>query len=163
MAFHIRVMRASDADAVLRIYDAGIQGGIATFETACPDDETWDRMHLRECRLVAAMGEEVIGFAALSGVSFRHAYRGVAEISIYIDPAWRGKGFGKALLTRLLKEAEIAGFWTLQSTIIAINLPSIRLHIACGFREVGRRERIARDLFGNWQDTILMEFRNGID
>ncbi len=159
MEFRIRAMCDSDGVPAMRIYADGIRGGMATFETVCPSYAAWDQDHLKPCRLVADVDLKVVGWAALAPFSNKRAYRGVAEISIYVDPAYQGKGIGEKLLRALMAEAEANGFWTLQSQIIAVNTASVRLHEKCGFRLVGRRVRIAQDRFGRWQDTVLMEWR----
>lgn len=162
----ISTMRPDDWEAVRAIYAEGIGSGLATFETSVPGWEDWDHNHLPNCRLVAwledgSAGERVAGWAALSPVSRRKAYAGVAEISVYIAGWARGQGVGKALLNGLITEAEQAGIWTLQATIFAENTASLALHRVCGFREVGRRERIAqRD--GVWHDTVIMERRSRV-
>ncbi len=162
----IKVMRPEDWEAVRAIYEEGIGSGLATFETSAPGWEDWDHNHLPGCRLVAWQedGEparRVAGWAALSPVSRRKAYAGVAEISIYIAGWARGQGLGKALLNALITESERAGIWTLQATIFAENTASRLLHRACGFREVGWRERIARR-DGVWRDTVIMERRSRV-
>lgn len=144
---------------VLAIYQAGIAGGDATFETVAPDWEQWDAGHLEAARLVALRGERVAGWAALSPVSARAAYRGVAEVSIYLAPAARGAGIGTRLLAALTVAAEAAGIWTLQATVFPENEATLRLHARAGFRVVGRRERIGR-LDGRWRDTLLLERRS---
>ena len=155
----IRNMRPSDWDAVARIYSEGIATGSATFETACPPWGKWNAAHLETCRLVAEEAGEATGWAALTPISSRCVYEGVAEVSIYIAAHRRGSGVGKALLDALIRASEAAGFWTLQSSIFEGNAASIRLHAACGFRTVGLRERIARDRDGVWRSTVLMERR----
>lgn len=175
----IDVLQADDWPAVQAIYEEGLATGMATFETQSPTWEEWDRGHLANCRLaargIAASGElgrdsvdreesrrdssRLLGWAALSPFSRRAAYHGVAEVSIYVAVAARGQGVGKALLAELIAQSEAAGIWMLQAAIFACNAPSLALHRACGFREVGRRERIAqRD--GIWHDTILLELRS---
>ncbi|HPE16655.1 MAG TPA: N-acetyltransferase family protein [Oscillospiraceae bacterium] len=155
----IRNMRPSDWDDVARIYTEGIQTGSATFETVCPTWEKWNAAHLRPCRLVAEEAGEAAGWAALTPVSSRCVYEGVAEVSIYIAADRRGSGVGRALLGALIDASGKAGFWTLQSSIFEGNTASIRLHRACGFRTVGLRERIARDRDGVWRNIVLMERR----
>ncbi len=125
--FHLDFMRSNDSAQVLDIYRMGIASGQATFETEVPDWETWDASHLKTCRLVARMGDIILGWAALSPISKRTAYRGVAEISIYIHTDYRGKGIGKALLNKLVQCSEDAGFWTLQSSTFSDNTASIEL------------------------------------
>lgn len=149
---------AGDWVAVERIYAAGIASGVATFETAPPTWEAWDSGHLATPRLVARCEGDVVGWAALSPVSPRAAYRGVAEVSVYVAPSCRGRGVGLLLLRELEVGAIAAGLWTLQATIFAANTASLRLHQRAGFRTVGHRERIAARL-GVWHDTVLMERR----
>lgn len=158
-ALTIDVMRADDWPAVAAIYRQGIVTGLATFETETPAWEAWDRSHLAAGRLVARRGNEVLGWAALSPVSGRCVYGGVAEVSIYIGAEHRGQGIGRRLLEALIGASEEAGLWTLQSTMFPENESSRALHRACGFREVGRRERIGQ-LSGVWRDTLLMERRS---
>jgi phosphinothricin acetyltransferase len=150
----------SDYPAVRAIYLEGIATGLATFETDAPSWEKWDADHLKECRLAAKdENGEIVGWAALVPVSGRCVYAGVAEISIYVAEKARGKGVGKALLNELIRESEKAGLWTLQAGIFAENEASIRLHEKCGFRSVGKRERIGQ-LYGVWKDTVLLERRS---
>ena len=159
MHFTIEQMQADDWAAVRSIYEAGLATGQATFETAVTEWEEWDIRHLRACRLVAKIDSQVVGWAALSPVSRRHVYRGVAEVSIYIATPVRGQGLGKALLQALISESEQAGIWTLQAGIFPENIASINLHRACEFREVGYRERIGQ-MNGVWRDVILLERRS---
>ncbi len=157
----IDVMRPDDWEAVRAIYEEGIASGLATFETGAPAWENWNLNHLPVCRLAARSGDRLAGWAALSPVSRRKVYAGVAEVSIYIAGWAHGQGLGRALLKELIAESERAGIWTLQATIFAINTASLRLHRSCGFREVGRRERIAqRD--GIWLDTVVLERRSAV-
>lgn len=155
----IRAMKDSDWPRVAEIYTQGLEGGRSTFNTACPTFEEWDAGHLKDCRLVAEEDGRVVGWAAISPTSARPAYRGVVEVSIYIDAACQGRGLGTALLTALCQESEKAGYWCLYSAIFSINTASVAIHKKCGFREIGYRERIARDKFGVWQNTTLMERR----
>lgn len=147
--------------AVQEIYRAGIASGNATFETEVPEWEQWDAKHLRFARLVILVDGEVKGWAALSPVSTRRVYRGVAENSVYVAPNAQGLGLGRLLLDRLINESEINGVWTLQNSIFPENVASLNLHRSFGFREVGRRERIAQ-LDGVWRDTIFMERRSTV-
>ena len=140
----VEEMRCEDWKAIRSIYLEGIATGNATFETDAPDWEEWGRAHVQTCRLVARDGGRVVGWAALSPVSGRCVYAGVAEVSVYVAAATRGKGVGSALLRALVEESERNGFWTLQAGILPENAASIALHRACGFREVGRRERIGQ-------------------
>ncbi len=155
----VRPMTAADWPAVKAIYEAGIATGNATFETAAPTWEAWDAGHLAGHRLVAVAEERVIGWAALSPVSERCIYAGVAEDGVYVDPgAWRG-GVGHRLLAALVAGAEADGIWTVQAGIFPENRASVRLHHACGFRIVGTRRRIGRHQ-GRWRDTLLLERRS---
>lgn len=162
MELSIRTLKPDDWPAVRAIYLEGIASGISTFEVEAPDWDRWDQGHRQNCRLVAMSPEDrILGWAALYQTSKRSAYCGVAEVSIYISVTARGKGVGRVLLSRLVEAAEQDGIWTLQAGIFAENLASIRLHTACGFRLVGRRERIAK-LNGTWRDTVLMERRSSV-
>ena len=151
-------MTANDWEQVRSIYLEGIRSGNSTFETNAPSWEKWNEGHLPFARLVMRDEETVIGWAALSPVSKRDVYRGVAEVTVYVTESARGKGIGRALLEALIAESEKNGIWTLQASIFPENTASVELHLRCGFREVGRRERIAM-LRGVWRDTILFERR----
>jgi L-amino acid N-acyltransferase YncA len=157
----IDTMKESDWEQVRSIYLDGIATGDATFETDAPPWEKWDAGHLPSCRLVARSGDTVRGWAALSPVSSRCVYGGVAEVSIYIGQDYRGMGLGRALLMALITESEKNGLWMLQAGIFPENRSSIDLHKSCGFREVGRRERIGR-MDGRWRDTVLLERRSSV-
>lgn len=159
MTFTVEKMKYEDWPAVRVIYREGIATGHATFETEAPEWEEWDKNHLRDGRLVAKVGDRVIGWAALSAVSKRRVYSGVAEVSIYVSASTRGLGVGRSLLQALMEESERIGIWTLQAGIFPENMASIALHKACGFREVGSRERIGR-MNGVWRDVLLMERRS---
>lgn len=154
-------MTAEDWPTVQAIYRAGIASGNATFETEVPEWEQWDAKHLLFARLVAVVDGEVKGWAALSPVSTRRVYRGVAENSVYVSADSQGLGLGRLLLDRLINESETNGVWTLQNSIFPENVASLNLHRSFGFREVGRRERIAQ-LNGVWRDTIFMERRSTV-
>ena len=147
--------------AVGQIYAQGIAMRNATFETVVPEWTEWDANHLPVCRFVAAAGDRVLGWAALSAVSRRWVYRGVAEVSVYIAADARRQGVGSALLGALIAGSERNGIWTLQATIHAGNAVSIHLHEKAGFRMVGRRERIGC-LDGRWLDTVLLERRSPV-
>jgi phosphinothricin acetyltransferase len=157
----IESMLPADWPAVRRIYAEGIATGRATFDTEIPEWEIWDAGHLAAPRLVARHDGEVVGWAALGPVSSRPCYRGVAEVSIYVAGGAQGRGAGRMLLEALVTASETAGLWTLHSSIHADNDVSVRLHQRCGFRGVGRRERIARRADG-WADTIIMERRSSV-
>jgi phosphinothricin acetyltransferase len=144
---------------VRAIYEEGLAGGHASFETTAPEWPEWDAAHLRHSRLVARDGEAVLGWAALSPVSPRAVYAGVAEVSVYVLERARGRGIGRRLLEELIVSSEAAGIWTLQASIFPENEASVRLHEACGFRFLGRRERVARH-HGAWRDTVLYERRS---
>jgi L-amino acid N-acyltransferase YncA len=164
-SFTIEPMVAGDWPVVRAIYLEGMATGEATFETQAPSREEWDLAHMAFGRLVVREGGEVIAWAALSRVSQRKAYAGVAEVSVYVAARSRGKGVGRALLERLIQESEQNGIWTLQAAVFPENAATLALHKRCDFREVGRRERISK-LNGNWRDTILLERRSqtvGVD
>jgi len=152
----IRKMEHKDLKAVLNIYKEGIDTGMATFETNVPSEQVWDGRHHATLRFVAEEHNRVIGWIAISPVSTRTAYSGVGEVSVYISNNSKGKGIASKLFRKLIEESENAGFWTLQSSIFAINTSSIQLHIKMGFRVVGTREKIAQ-LHGKWHDTVIME------
>lgn len=152
-------MTPDDWEQVRSIYLEGLREGNSTFETQAPSWEAWDEAHRKSPRLVMRAGDQVLGWAALSPVSKRRVYSGVAEVTIYVTESARGKGIGRALLEALIEESERAGIWTLQASIFPENIASVELHLKCGFREVGKRESIAR-LNGVWRDTILFERRS---
>jgi phosphinothricin acetyltransferase len=154
-------MTADDWPEVRAIYFEGIATGQATFETDAPPWAAWDAAHLAVGRLVARGGGRVLGWAALGPVSKRACYAGVAEASVYVGAAHRRCGVGRALLLRLIEESERAGIWMLQSAAFSENAASLRLQTGCGFRVVGRRERIAR-LNGVWRDTVMTERRSRV-
>ena len=157
--YEIDAMRRDDWEKVRAIYLEGIATGNATFETTAPSWEEWDSAHLPHSRLVARTNSDIAGWAALSPVSRREVYAGVAEVSIYVKSTHRGRGVGRALLARLIGESERHGIWTLQAGIFPENQPSLLLHKRAGFREVGRRERIGR-MNGQWRDVICFERRS---
>ncbi len=159
MKFTIEEMKKEDWPAVQAIYREGIKTGDATFERMVPKWEEWDKKHLRNCRLVARAGGEVVGWVALSPVSGRCCYSGVAEVSLYVKASARGKGIGQALLQAVIECSEAEGIWTLQGCTFRENVASLALQRACGFREVGYRERIGQ-INGVWKDAILMERRS---
>lgn len=150
---------ASHWPEVRAIYAEGIATGNATFETEVPAWERWDASHLAAPRLIAHRAGEILGWAALSRVSQRAVYDGVAEVSVYVAESARGQKIGLQLLEALIAESETLGLWTLQAGIFPENMASVRLHERCGFRVVGRREKIAQ-LHGQWRDTLLLERRS---
>lgn len=154
----LRDLRPDDWPAVSVIYEEGIRGGDATFEMETPSWERWDAAH-PELRLVAERNGSVVGWAALSPTSARHCYRGVGEVSVYVAEEARGAGLGRMLLEELVERSEHAGYWTLTAGVFPENEASVRLHQACGFREVGVRERLG-ELRGVWRDVVLLERRS---
>lgn len=156
----IREMKADDWNRVAEIYTQGLEKGISTFNTECPIYEEWDKGHVKEHRYVYVSDEKVVGWIAISPSSSRCAYRGCVELSIYIDEAYQGKGIGTTLMQKVCSETEKSGYWSIYSAIFSINKASIALHKKCGFREIGYREKIAKDRFGVWQNTTLMERRS---
>jgi L-amino acid N-acyltransferase YncA len=157
----IERMQESDWLSVGEIYRQGMATGDATFETEPPPWPEWNAGHLRHSRLVARRDEIVGGWAALSPVSRRPVYAGVAEVSVYVAQAHRGAGLGRRLLAALVAESEAHGIWTLQAGIFPENRASLGLHARLGFRQVGRRERIGQS-GGRWRDTVLMERRSEV-
>ena len=155
-------MNENDWPDVAEIYRRGIITGKATFQHEIPSFEEWNTAHIQECRFIALLDGKVAGWIALSKVSSRCVYAGVAELSIYIAEKARGMGIGRLLLNQLILESEKAGFWLLQSGIMEDNETSIGLHETCGFRKVGYRERIGRDNNGKWRSTVLVERRSAI-
>ena len=158
-------LKPSDWEQVRTIYLDGIATGHATFETSAPDWAKWHADHLTEPRLVYREGEKIWGWAALSPVSGRCVYAGVAEVSVYVAQDSRGRGIGRALMSALVTRSEQAGIWTLQAGVFPENRASIELHLRCGFREVGVREKVGQ-LAGVWRNVVLLERRSkvaGID
>jgi L-amino acid N-acyltransferase YncA len=159
----ISAMTAEDWPTVARIYEAGIAGGNATFESAVPDWEQWSRAHVDDpCLVARGPSGEVLGWAALGPFSSRPVYRGVAEVSIYVDPRHTARGVGRALLHALIEASEKAGFWTLEAGIFPENAASIALHLACGFELVGVRKRVGQMPDGRWRDVRMYERRSGV-
>ena len=155
----ITAMKPEDWEMVRLIYEEGIATGHATFETDLPEWDAWDGSHMKAGRLVARAEGEVVGWAALSPVSSRCVYSGVAEVSVYVRAAFRRQGVGKALMRELIAASERAGLWTLQGGVFPENAGSVALQKAFGFREVGRQERLGQ-LKGVWRDVVLMERRS---
>ena len=150
-----------DWPEVRRIFEQGIATQNATFETAAPDWPEWDADHLPAFRLVARLGGKVVGWVALSPVSGRDVYRGVAEVSIYVDEHYRGREIGRALLNAVVEQSEAGGIWTIQGSVFPENAASLELLESVGFRAVGVRERIGQ-MGGRWRDTVLMERRSDV-
>lgn len=161
MECEINPMQPGDWDAVRAIYLDGLTSGKSSFETEAPSLERWDAAHHPHSRLVARYAGRVVGWAALAPTSTRRCYAGVAEVSVYVAAEVRGQGIGKRLLETVIASAEQHGIWTLQGATFPENTASIRLQLACGFRIVGRRERIAQHN-GRWRDTILTERRSSV-
>jgi L-amino acid N-acyltransferase YncA len=161
LAVVIESMTEQDWTQVQAIYVEGLEFGDATFETNAPDWAHWDAGHLGVCRLVARVAGEVVGWAALSPVSIRQAYSGVAEASLYIAARARGGGVGSKLMAALIESSEQAGIWTLHSSTFPENTASLALQRRFGFRVIGTRERIARH-HGRWRDTVLLERRSSV-
>jgi phosphinothricin acetyltransferase len=157
----IDAMKEQDWPTVSKIYGEGIATGNATFEKSIPDWQKWDASHLRTCRLVARSGDGVLGWAALTPVSGRCVYAGVAEVSVYVALRARGQHIGSKLLCALVEASEHEGIWTLQAGIFPENIVSIELHKRCGFSIVGTRERLGR-MDGRWRDVALMERRSKV-
>ena len=156
----IEPMTPGDWPEVRTIYEEGIATGQGTFETAAPSWEQWNEARCPHSRLVAREAR-VIGWAALTPVSSRACYKGVAEVGLYVAASWRGRGVGRALMEAVIESAEANGVWTLQAATFPENTASLALQRRCGFREIGFRERIARH-HGVWRNTIVLERRSGI-
>ncbi len=156
-----RSIEKKDWEKISKIYQQGIDTGLATFETSVPDWDHWDKAHLDTCRVLVEDSGEVLGWAALSPVSDRCVYGGVGEVSVYVSDNAKGKGIGLKLLNRLIVLSEEEGLWSLQSGIFSDNTPSIRLHEKAGFRKIGIREKIGQ-LNGEWKDNLLMERRSKV-
>jgi len=157
---HIRPLLPGDWPRVSEIYAAGVATGNATFETSVPSWDAWDDAHLASCRVVAEASGQVGGWAALSPASGRCVYAGVAEVSVYVDPAFGGAGMGTELLRALVAASELDGIWTLQAGIFPENGASIRVHEKCGFRILGTQLRLGKMENGAWRDVVLMERRS---
>jgi phosphinothricin acetyltransferase len=157
----IEEMQPGDWEEVRRIYREGLATGQASFEVEAPEWEPWDAGHHRHSRLVARQSGRVVAWAALAPTSRRPCYAGVAEVSLYVAADCRGQGVGKRLLLALIESSERHGIWTLYGATFPENTASVQLQLACGFRIIGRRERIAQQQ-GTWRDTILTERRSGV-
>jgi phosphinothricin acetyltransferase len=157
----IAALGPGDWDDVARIYAEGIATRLATFETEVPSWQVWDDAHLPGHRFMAREDGRAAGWAALAPVSSRCVYAGVAEVSVYVAAAARGRGVGTALLSALVASSEAGGVWTLEAGILPENEASVRMHERCGFRVVGRRERLGR-MDGEWRDVLLLERRSRV-
>jgi phosphinothricin acetyltransferase len=152
--------------AVSDIYLKGIRTGNATFESDVPSWDSWAHNHMEEARIIAILDKEIVGWAALSAVSSRCIYAGVAEVSVYVHPDFSGKGYGAFLLNSLIQESEKAGVWMLNASVFPENVASIALHKKCGFREIGYKEGVGKMSFGpyegKWRNNVLLERRSEI-
>ncbi|PKM50237.1 MAG: N-acetyltransferase [Firmicutes bacterium HGW-Firmicutes-7] len=162
MNFLIDKMETSDWSQVSEIYFEGIKTGNATFQNDVPSWEDWDREHLKECRFVARLNQHILGWVALSAVSNRPVFRGVAEESIYIKAEYRGLGVATALMQHLIEQSELLGFWTLEAKIFPENIESIALHHKFGFKSVGIRHKIGQSVLGSWRDIDVLERRSSV-
>ena len=159
IAIEYRPMVATDYEQVAQIYRQGIATGNATFQQDIPTWEDWDESHLKNCRTVGIMDNKIVGWAALTAVSSRCVYAGVAEVSVYVANNYRGLKIGTKLLEYLIEESEASNIWTLQAGIFPENIASIKIHELLGFRIVGKREKIGK-MNGKWRDTFLLERRS---
>lgn len=160
MKYKVREMKETDWKAVYDIYYQGMKGNLATFKVDSPTYKEFDQERLQKGRFVLLDNEKIIGWATLKQAYTILEYRGVAEVSIYIANDYKGQGAGTILLNHLIDFSEKEGFWTLEADIFANNYGSQRLHEKCGFRKVGYREKLGKDRYGKWRDTVLMERRS---
>lgn len=157
----IREMEYKDIERVLDILSEAITEGNSTFKRKVPTVNDWDEGHLKECRLVKIINNEVVGWVALSkGKTAIPAYDGVCEVSIYVSSKYRGHGIGDELLKAIIKESEKVGYWLLESIIFSDNTSSINLHLKNGFEIIGTRKAIAKDIFNNWRNVTLLDRRS---
>jgi len=162
MNYELREMLPSDENRVLEIFKQGVNSGMATFETEIPTAEAWDMEYFNDCRWVLENEDnKVVGWCALKPVSRRECFKGVAEVSIYFDNEYQGKGLGSVLLKKMVLDSEDHGFWTLQTNIFSENETSIKFHQKNGFRIVGVRKKLGK-LNGEWKDVIMFEKRSEI-
>ena len=155
----IQPMMAAQAPQILEIYRHGIESGMATFETEVPEWPGFEKKYFPHSRIVAVVNDQLAGWAAISPISARECYNGVAEVSVYVHAGFQRQGIGRELLISLITESEKNGIWSLQSVIHEENRASIHLHEQCGFRYIGYREKIAK-LDGIWRTTVMMEKRS---
>jgi len=162
--FALLPMLSTDYLSVGRIFTQGIQTGNATYDVAATDWADWDVNHLNHSRWVlkSKMEGSVLGWAALSLVSSRRVFSGVAELSIYVDTDFLGQGIGNALMEAVIASSEENGIWMVQSGIFPENQASIAMHEKFGFRLVGKRERIGKMANGVWRDIVLLERRSSV-
>ena len=159
MNIFFRSMKKDDWISVAEIYRLGIESGNATFQRDIPTWDEWKQGHINTCRIVASIDNEIVGWAALTPVSGRYVYSGVAEVSVYVSNHFKGQKIGTRLLERLISESEKEGYWTLQASIFPENKASLKIHYNLGFRNVGFREKIGK-MNDIWRDTILLERRS---
>ncbi|MFW5988384.1 MAG: N-acetyltransferase family protein [bacterium] len=160
MEYTISILKPQYWDQIKEIYMEGIKSRNATFETEAPNWKEWNKSHIDSCRIVARKEDNIYGWTALSPVSSRCVYTGVAEVSIYVGLKYQGKGIGTSLFKKLIKLSEKNGFWTLQASIFPENESSMLLHKKCGFRVVGIRKKLGKMENGNWRDVVLLERRS---
>ncbi len=146
---------------VARIYESAIATKNVTFHTCAPSWDEWDKSHRQDCRLIAKIDNKIVGWSALSYVSSRSVYSGVAEVSVYVDSDFRGKGVGDKLMSSLISDSEKQGIWTLQAAIFPENIGSIKLHLKHGFRIIGIKERIGK-MDNEWRDLTMVERRSNV-
>ena len=161
MSNNLREMTSSDWTSVAEIYKQGIETGNATFQQTIPSWDEWNKSHISTCRLIIEVDNEVTGWAALSAVSSRPVYAGIAEVSVYVGSKYRGQQIGTKLLEAIISESESKGFWTLQAGIFPENQASIAIHKKAGFREIGYREKVGK-MKDVWRSTVLLERRSTI-
>jgi L-amino acid N-acyltransferase YncA len=161
MNITFRPMTADDWTYVAEIYGQGIETGNATFQQEIPTWNDWNNAHIKPCRIVALIENEIVGWAALTAVSGRCVYAGVAEVSVYVSNKHRGQKIGTKLLDQLIIESENEKLWTLQAGVFPENIASLKIHEQLGFRKIGHRERIGK-MNGVWRDTILLERRSSV-
>ena len=153
-------MKNEDYEAVVKIFFQGINSEFATFQTSVPSFEEWDNAYCKCCRFVAQIEEKVVGWIGILPTSNLSFYRGVAEVSVYVDTDYCGAGIGKQLLNKLIYASEEEGFWTLEAKVLKENIGSIKLHEKFGFRVVGIREKFAKKTTGVWHDVVILERRS---
>ena len=152
----IRSLEKKDIPDVLKIYQLGIDTGIATFETIAPSVEEWNKKYHPDLRYIYEENEKILGWVSITPISSREVYKGVGEVSVYVHPHAKGKGVGTQLLQHLIEQSKLSGYWMLQASIFEVNLASIQLHKKVGFHVVGIRKGIAKKN-GQWTNTILMD------
>lgn len=155
----IREMKREDFAEMMKIYRQSLKKGDVTFQTEEPSYEEWDSSHIKEHRYVYEKDGKIARYTMIAPTSKREAYRGGVELSIFVDEQFHHQGIGTQLMNKIIKETEKSGYWTLYSAIFSVNKASIALHKKCGFREIGYRKRIAKDRFGKWMNTTIMERR----